>query len=273
MPEEESLESLRELACLCARDGGRLALEMQAREIGEMQSKSSITDIVTRADQAVEARITKLIQGERPGDTILGEETGTVEGTSGLRWVVDPIDGTVNFYYRYWGWVVSVAVEDIHQNQLAGAVFDPVHDELYDALKGGGIRLNGQAPGPLRRIPPESIDQALVATGFGYRAERRRWQAEILCHVLPKIRDIRRGGAAAMDLCHLAAGRVDAYFEKGLNPWDFSAGMIIAIESGCVVEVVEKSGEEYFLLGARTQAIFDQMQGALKDAGALGNNQ
>lgn len=270
MPEEESLESLRDLACRCAREGGRLALEMQDGEIGETESKSSITDIVTKADQAVESHITALINGERPGDTVLGEETGTMEGTSGLRWVVDPIDGTVNFYYRYWGWVVSVAVEDARQNQLAGAVFDPVHDELYDALKGGGVRLNGHPPDPFRRTPPDSIDQALVATGFGYRAERRRWQAEILCHVLPRIRDIRRGGAAAMDLCHLAAGRIDAYFEKGLNPWDFSAGMIIAIESGCVVEVVEKTGEEYFLLGARNQSIFDQMHGALKDAGALG---
>ena len=145
-----------------------------------------------------------------------------------------------------------------------------VNDELYDASKGGQARLNGQPIQALTRVAPETIGQALVATGFGYRAERRRSQAEVMVEVLPEIRDIRRGGAAAMDLCHLATGRVDAYFEKGLNPWDYAAGLLIARESGCTVEILEEEdGTDAFLLGARSEAIFEQLLVLLRRAGAV----
>lgn len=268
-PPEAELRELRDLAADCARRGGGLALELRASGLGETQSKSSATDLVTRADREVEGLIKAILGKERPGDTVFGEEAGTIAGDSGLRWVIDPIDGTVNYYYRYAGWVVSVAVES-SRGALAGAIYDPVNDDLYEAWKSGRARRNGQPlDAPLTRAVPEVIGQALVATGFGYQAGRRRSQAEVLVRVLPEIRDIRRGGAAAMDLCHLAAGRIDAYFEKGLHPWDYAAGMLIARESGCVVEILEETDGEAFLIGARTRAIFDQLRDLLLDAGAF----
>lgn len=255
-------QELSELAVECALKGGRLALEMRASGCVDTasDSKSSLTDLVTEADREVEKLIHKIVSDQRPDDSFFGEEAGAKTGTSDLRWVVDPIDGTVSYYYQFPGWVVSVAVESIQTGLLAGAVYDPTSEELYEAYVGGGARLNGQAIAEPKRVEPTDISQALVATGFGYQADRRKQQAEMLVKLLPEIRDIRRAGAAAMDLCHVAAGRVDAYFERGLKPWDYSAGIVIAQESGCIVELLEQNDTESFLLAARSQVIFDQLK-------------
>lgn len=262
---EPDLEQLRDLAEQAARKGGQKALDMRAAGIAETESKSSISDIVTRADREVEILIKSQISKQRPDDTILGEEGGTVTGSSGLRWVIDPIDGTVNYYYQYPGWVVSIAVES-EAGILAGVIYDPMNDDLYDATKGGGARLNGQPIVAPNRTMPQTLAETLVATGFGYRAERRKHQAEALVDILPKIRDIRRGGAAAADLCHLAIGRVDAYFELGLNPWDYAAGLLIARECGCTVEILNEAddGTDAFLVGARSEEIYRQLSKLVK---------
>lgn len=257
-----SLETLRELATRCAREGGRMAIEMRAEGLvdkSQTESKSSITDLVTLADREVERLIKSIIREQRPEDSVLGEEAGVSTGSSDFRWVIDPIDGTVNYYYQYPGWVVSVAVESLSQGLLVGAIYDPVNDHLYDATIDSVARQNQQSIQPPTREIPASLDQVLLATGFGYQSERRKQQAKLMVEVLPRIRDIRRGGAAAMDLCHLATGRVDAYFEQGLKPWDYAAGLLIARQCGCCVELLEQGNGEAVLLGARSELIYHQM--------------
>lgn len=267
-----STETLRDLAVQCALQGGHLALEMRTAGVideSENDSKSSITDLVTQADREVEILIKSMICDQRPEDSILGEEGGTIEGTSGLRWVIDPVDGTVNYYYQYPGWVVSVAVESEQNEIIAGAIYDPINDAIYDATCDEKARYNKDVIKSPARENPKTIEQALVATGFGYQAERRKSQAQALVTILPEIRDIRRGGAAAMDLCHLATGRVDAYFERGLKPWDYAAGLLIARQSGCRVEILEEKNGEAFLLAARSEKIYTQLLDLLQRSGAI----
>jgi myo-inositol-1(or 4)-monophosphatase len=152
----------------------------------------------------------------------------SASGSSGRRWVVDPLDGTTNYLYRYPAWAVSVALED-GEGGLAGVVFDPLSEELFSATRGGGAFVNGA---PIRVRDPDELGRALVATGFGYDPDVRRGQAEVLLRVLPHVRDVRRAGAAALDLCHVAAGRLDGYFERGINHWDWAAGALIVEEAG-----------------------------------------
>ena len=185
--------------------------------------------MVSDADRDAEAAIQEILLGERPDDGLLGEEGAHSDGgSSGRRWVVDPLDGTTNFLYGLPAWAVSVALEDADGGAV-GAVHDPVRDELFTAARGEGARLNGE---PIRVTEPDGLGAALVATGFGYDAERRRTQAERLVAVLPHVRDIRRAGAAALDLCWVAAGRLDGYYERGLQPWDWAAGSILVTEAG-----------------------------------------
>ena len=229
-PSPALLDDLLGLATRLAHEAGSLALEMR-EGVATGPSKSSPTDVVTAADRAVEQLLTEGIRAARPEDGLLGEEGASRVGTSGLRWVVDPIDGTVNYLYGLPHWAVSVAVE--HDRQaVVGVVLDPAKGELFTAVRGRGSRLDGR---PLACTRVQDLGQALVATGFGYDARRRAVQAQLLTHVLPRVRDVRRNGAGALDLCGVAAGRLDAYFEQGLSPWDLSAGGLVATEAGAVL--------------------------------------
>lgn len=222
------LDALHHLAAVVAEEAGTFLLDALGRDRTTVETKSSPTDMVTEMDRAAEGRITHLIRAERPDDAILGEEGASEEGTSGIRWVIDPLDGTTNYLYRVPVFAVSVAAED-ETGAVVGAVFDPSQAELFTAIRGVGAWRNGR---PLLVTGTASLETALVATGFSYDRHRRRQQAMALAHVLPAVRDIRRFGAASLDLCWVAAGRVDAYFERDLQPWDLAAGTLIAREAG-----------------------------------------
>jgi myo-inositol-1(or 4)-monophosphatase len=206
-------------------------------------TKSSPTDVVTDADRAAEELIRERIGAVRPGDRILGEEGGETDAAVGgahapasVRWIVDPLDGTVNYLYGLPDWAVSIAAE-LDGTVVAGAVFVPRRDELYSAAAGAGawLRANGDSAVKLACNTGVPLGAALVATGFGYAASRRLIQAEVLRSVLPRVRDIRRGGSCAVDLCSVASGTVDAYYEHGVNLYDFAAGALIAAEAGALV--------------------------------------
>jgi myo-inositol-1(or 4)-monophosphatase len=173
----------------------------------------------------------------RPDDGLLGEEGSARPGTSGVRWVIDPIDGTVNFLYGLPAYAVSIAAE-VDGEVRAGVVLNVATGEMFTATAGGGAYVVSPGrPDPVRLTGsrPVSLEQTLVATGFGYRVEQRRAQGAVVAELLPRVRDIRRYGSAALDLCSAAAGRVDAYYELNLNPWDYAAGALIAAEAGLVV--------------------------------------
>ncbi|QSI48738.1 inositol monophosphatase family protein [Thermobispora bispora] len=223
-------ELLRLAVSIAAEAGEMLLAERPARP-KVLATKSSPTDVVTELDQAAEKLIRTRIREARPYDSILGEEGGDTPGEGGVRWVVDPIDGTVNFLYGLPDWAVSIAVE-VDGTVVAGAVHNVPRGEMFTATLGGGAWLGDERLHCSTGVP---LGQALVATGFGYAAERRRVQAEVLAKVLPHVRDIRRGGSCAIDLCSVAAGRVDAYYERGTNYWDFAAAALIASEAGARV--------------------------------------
>lgn len=225
------LDALHHLAAVVAEEAGTYLLDAIDRQRTAVTTKSSPTDMVSEMDRAAESRITTLITQERPDDGLLGEEGASGAGTSGIRWVIDPLDGTTNYLYRLPAWAVSVAAEDA-EGALVGAVFDPSQAELFTAIRGVGAWCNGR---PLLVAGTETLATALVATGFSYQPDERRSQAQALVEILPAVRDIRRVGAAALDLCWVAAGRVDAYFERGLQPWDLAAGGLIAREAGAWV--------------------------------------
>ena len=212
-----------------------------------MERKSSRTDMVSDADKDAEALIRDLLAAERPDDGLLAEEGSHSDAASGRRWVVDPLDGTTNYLYRFPAWNVSVALEDA-EGSLVGVVHDPLRGETFTAVRGGGSFLDDRQ---LAITPPSGLNTALVATGFGYAPERRAAQAELLTQVLPRVRDIRRAGAAALDLCWLAAGRVDAYYERGLNHWDWAAASLVVSEAGGEVRPLE--GEPAGLMAASPQ--------------------
>jgi myo-inositol-1(or 4)-monophosphatase len=225
------LDDLRELAERVARDAGALLLDGAAQVRSEISTKSTGTDMFTEMDRASEALITAGLLGARPHDGILGEEGVDITGTSGVRWVVDPLDGTTNYLYGFPGFNVSIAAE-VDGTTAVGAVFDVVRQELFSAVRGGGARRDGR---PIMPSDATELSQALVGTGFSYEPDRRRRQAEVLVELLPRVRDVRRQGAAALDLCSVACGRLDAYYERGLAAWDLAAGGLIAAEAGAIV--------------------------------------
>jgi myo-inositol-1(or 4)-monophosphatase len=233
-PEGLSLaHPLLPLAWRAARAAGALLLAGPADGLA-VTTKSTRTDVVTQMDTEAEALVVGTILAERPDDGLLGEEGADRPGTSGVRWIVDPLDGTVNYLYGLPSWAVSIAVE-VAGTVEVGVVDVPGFAETFVAVRGqGAVRV--AAGGVERLVPnrPEDLGQALVATGFGYARARRAAQARALSVVLPEVRDIRRAGAAAVDLCWAAAGRVDCYYERGLNPWDLAAGVLVATEAGMV---------------------------------------
>jgi myo-inositol-1(or 4)-monophosphatase len=228
---------LLRIAVDAAREAGRLLASWRGDGRPEVvHTKSSPTDVVTEMDRKSEALITERIQRARPGDTVLGEEGGQTKGGSQrVRWVVDPLDGTVNYLYGLRDWAVSIAAE-VDGTVVAGVVEIPRHGETFTAMAGRGAWLHRDgSTAPVRCTPSVALSQALVATGFGYDAGRRQVQGQVVAALLPRIRDIRRGGSAAVDLCSVAAGRLDAFYERGLNYWDYAAGGLIAREAGATV--------------------------------------
>jgi myo-inositol-1(or 4)-monophosphatase len=223
------MSELTALAEAVAREAGTQLREAFTGGNLRTGTKSSPTDMVSEADVAAEHLIRERLLGARPDDGLLGEEGSDTRGTSGLRWIVDPLDGTTNFLFGIPQWGVSIAVEDA-QGMLAGVVYDPMRDELWAADRGGEATLDGTPLAP--RVRAEDLGTALVATGFGYDAGVRAAQAEIAGRVLPLVRDIRRIGSAAIDLAWTAAGRYDAYFERGIKTWDYAAGALICEAAG-----------------------------------------
>jgi len=211
-----------------ARAAGEILLARFGGRQRALAAKSSPTDPVGEADIAAERAIRETLASARPDDALLGEEEGEAHGESGLRWIVDPLDGTVNYLYGIPQWCVSVACEDA-AGALAGVVLDPVRGELWAATRSGPATCDGE---PLPGSDRDELARALVATGFGYDPAVRAAQAEVVARLLPRVRDIRRAGSAALDLAWTAAGRHDAYYERGVQPWDVAAGRLICRRAG-----------------------------------------
>lgn len=222
-------QELLALAERTAKAAGELL--QQRPDVLHTDTKSSKTDIVTQMDRASEELITTMIRADRPNDGFIGEEGANIASKSGITWVIDPLDGTINYLYDLPGWAVSIAAVEGNKT-LVGVVYVPRVGEIFTAVKGQGAYCNGQR---IRASKAQQLDQALIATGFAYGSDRRARQGAIVGKMISKVRDIRRMGAAAVDLCHVAAGRVDGYFEASLQPWDLAAGELIAREAGAVV--------------------------------------
>jgi myo-inositol-1(or 4)-monophosphatase len=223
-------EDLLALAVEVAEAAGAELLR-RAGDVHAVEHKSTSTDPVSEADRASERLLVERILAARPDDGLLGEEGADRRGSTGLRWVLDPLDGTVNYLYGFPGWCVSVGCED-DRGGLVGVVHDPERGETFRARRGGGAHLGDRA---LAVRDPVPLERALVATGFAYDSGHRRRQAGVLADLLSQVRDVRRAGSAALDLCAVAAGRVDAYYEDSTSRWDWAAGAVIALEAGAVV--------------------------------------
>lgn len=227
-----------------AHEAARAAADVLVPRFGSeaaLRSKSTPTDLVSAADLAAEGAIRAVLAARRSDDGILGEEgTGDAEGSSGLLWVVDPLDGTVNYLYGLPQWCVSVAVRDAGGVTLAGVVLDPVREEAFAASHDGPATLNGR---PIAASALDDLSQALIGTGFGYDTRVREAQAGAITRLLPAVRDLRRAGSAALDLAWAAAGRLDAYFERGVHPWDVAAGLLVAERAGLATRELPAEGE------------------------------
>lgn len=257
-------DSLREVAIAVATEAAELVESTRRSAVRDVSTKSSSTDPVTAGDRAAERLVRERLAELRPGDAVLGEEEGAGSGTGdGVCWVVDPIDGTVNYLYGLPWYSVSVAAQ-LDGVSVAGAVVEPSSRRCWSAARGAGATLDGV---PLRVTSTDRLDLALLATGFAYRPERRTRQAEVISRLLGRVRDIRRSGSAALDLCMVAAGWVDAYVEHGLNPWDWAAGSLIAEEAGAVVSLPD-SGVLGGAIFAATPGISDQLRTVLEESGA-----
>ncbi|WP_333756542.1 inositol monophosphatase family protein [Streptomyces sp. IBSBF 3352] len=257
------------LAREAARRAGDLLRDGRPADLAVAATKSSPIDVVTEMDIAAEKLITDVISGRRPQDGFLGEEGAATEGTSGVRWVIDPLDGTVNYLYGLPTWSVSIAAERDGET-VAGVVAAPMRGETYYAVRGGGAWATGPWEGERRLAcrPTAPLDQALVSTGFNYVSEVRTHQAEVAQRLIPLLRDIRRSGSAAIDLCDLAAGRLDGYYERGLNAWDVAAGDLIAREAGAVTGGRPGERPSRDLTVAATPGVFEPLQRLLEDFGA-----
>jgi myo-inositol-1(or 4)-monophosphatase len=248
--------ALRVIAAECARAAGELLLERFVAG-GELAvgSKSSPTDVVSEADYAAERAIRELLAARRPGDAILGEEGGETQAGEGLRWIVDPLDGTVNFLFGVPQWCVSVAVHD-DEGGLAGVVFDPLRDEIFCGERGGPATLNGTA---VAGSVKADLASSLIGTGFAYEAAVRTQQAAVLARILPVVRDVRRMGSAALDLAWTAAGRYDAFYERGVQAWDIAAGSLLCECSGLVVRPLDAEGAAPGGVVAAPPAMIDEL--------------
>jgi myo-inositol-1(or 4)-monophosphatase len=256
----------REVAAAAAATARR----MRTEAITDVATKSTGTDVVTAADKAVERQVVDHLRRLRPDDVVLGEEyggsTAAQAGPGTVRWIVDPIDGTVNYLYGLPQYAVSLAAE-LDGEILAGVVRNAATGDEWTAARGGGAFHDGR---PIRCSAESSLDLALVATGFGYDPARRAHQGAVLARILPRVRDIRRFGAAALDLCLAAEGAVDAYFEKGLHHWDRAAGGLIATEAGLRVAGLGGGPPGPEMLLAAPPALFDPLHDLLIEVDAAG---
>jgi myo-inositol-1(or 4)-monophosphatase len=255
---------LEELAAVALHAAGAAAAVLRrglADGAEGVATKSSATDMVSDVDRAAEAVVSRILHDRRPGDGVLGEEGTSRQGSTGVRWVVDPLDGTTNFLFGIPQFCVSVAAE-VSGRTAVGVVVDPSRDETWAAVRGRGAWCNGTSC----RVAEgrSTLATALVATGFGYQSARREWQAQVVSRIIPAVRDIRRFGSAALDLCWTAAGRYDAYYEWGLNPWDLAAGALICAEAGGRVEILPGR-----LIVACAADLFAPLRELLEQAGAL----
>jgi myo-inositol-1(or 4)-monophosphatase len=263
----EAPAQLRELLALAtelARAAGQIHADGRRGDL-HVETKSSPTDPVSQVDRAAERLIVEGIAAVRPDDGLLGEEGAARGGTSGVRWVVDPLDGTTNYIYGYPAYAVSIAVEVDGVAQV-GVVYDSSAGRLYRAIGGFGAVCDDQ---PIRVREQADLSRALLATGFSYEAAQRARQGAAAAYVISRVRDIRRGGTAALDLCHVAAGHVDAYWELDLSPWDSAAGAVIAREAGAVVEFPAAAHGSGPAVVAAHEALMPAFLGLLHEAGAL----
>ena len=268
-------DELLEIARSTALAAAELIHRKRAGGVAVAALKSSPVDVVTEADRESEDLIRSLLADARPGDGFLGEESGAGDApTSGVTWVVDPIDGTVNYLYDIPDYAVSIAAVEGGADPetwtaLAGVVVNPVLGEVYTATRGGGALLRDtRGERRLQVATGTQLASALVATGFSYTAERRERQASALTRLIPLIRDIRRFGSAALDLCAVAAGRVDAYYERGLHPWDHAAGALIAAEAGAQVAGLGGAPAGSLMTIAAEPGLFAQLEPLLDEFGA-----
>jgi myo-inositol-1(or 4)-monophosphatase len=227
-------EEILDVAIRAAREAGELLLERFGHVRG-VATKSSPTDLVSDADRESEKVVIEAIREARPDDGILSEEGGQEESRSGVRWIIDPLDGTTNYLFGFPVWSVSIAVVDV-EGSLASVVFDPTRDELFSSSPGSGARLNGES---IHVSDRSDLSTALIGTGFAYDAEARAVQAQRMPRILPLVRDIRRAGSAALDLSWVACGRLDGFFEAPMKIWDRAAGESIVREAGGVVTPLE----------------------------------
>jgi myo-inositol-1(or 4)-monophosphatase len=272
---EADLGSLLALAVDAAHRGGRLIRDERPDDLTASATKSSPTDVVTAMDTACEQLLREHLLGARADDGFVGEEGVDVRGTSGVSWVVDPIDGTVNYLYGIGQYAVCVAAVagDPHDPSghevLVGCVHNPTSGETWTSARAQGATLT-DAAGRVRSLAVRDgadLGQVLLGTGFGYEAHRRRHQARVVAHLLPVVRDIRRMGSAALDLCALASGRLDAYLERGLKPWDLAAAGLVAREAGALVTGLGRAaaGEDLVVAAAPTiHALLQRELGPLR---------
>jgi myo-inositol-1(or 4)-monophosphatase len=256
---------LLKLATEVATEAAHLIVERRRGTVTVADTKSTATDIVTAVDRESEELIRARVLEARPDDSFLGEEGDDIHGSSEVRWVVDPIDGTVNYLYDIPTYAVSIAVEYAGRT-VAGVVVDAPRGEVFSASLGGGAFLDGK---PIRVSECTDLATALVGTGFGYDATRRSVQAEVVQHLIAKVRDIRRIGVGAIDLCYVACGRLDAVYERGLNPWDYGAGALIASEAGATVGGMHGAPVSPQMSIAASPGVFTALHDALAAADPL----
>jgi myo-inositol-1(or 4)-monophosphatase len=263
--------ALAALAQEAAEAAGALIRENRPERVQVADTKSSPTDVVTEMDRAAERCIRDVLLGARPADGLLGEETGLTPGSTGLTWVVDPIDGTINYLYGIPAYAVSVAVVEGDPRipggwtSLAGCVLDVGSGEIWTASRGGGAWVDGR---PVAGPAPPELGLALIGTGFGYREDRRRSQARVVAALLPRVRDVRRFGSAALDLCWVAGGRLDGFYERGVNSWDIAAGILVAAEAGVDVRGLRGAPPGPAMLVAARPPLADVLVEELEGLGA-----
>jgi myo-inositol-1(or 4)-monophosphatase len=257
-------DELLDVATHAAADATRLLVDGLDRARSEVSTKSTSTDMVTEMDRASESLIVETIRGQRPDDGFVGEEGADERGTSGVHWVIDPIDGTTNYLYSFPGFAVSIAAE-LDGQVVVGVVHDALHGDVFRAVRGRGATRNDA---PIHASTQTDMSRALVGTGFSYEPARRERQATVLVEVLPRVRDIRRMGAAAVDLCSVACGRLDAFYERGLAPWDLAAGALIAEEAGASLGDLWGGPPSGKFVLAAARGVFDPLRALLDAAGA-----
>ena len=261
-----ALGTLRTVAETAAEEAAVLVRERRAAAgTSVADRKSSPVDIVTEVDREAEAFLRRRLAELRPGDGFLGEEGGRSESTTGVTWVVDPIDGTVNFLYGLPHYCVSVAAVDGDERSLAGAVVDVTRGSVFSAALGAGATRDGA---PLAVRGPAPLSEQLFLTGFQYRTELRALQGVAVARLVPRVRDIRRMGSAALELCALAAGTADAYVEEGLHLWDRAAAALVATEAGARVEIHRGVGGTDCVVAAPAEG-FDEVLGVVTECGFL----